>query len=225
MRKFLLSAAVVSLGWMLTHAQPPEGGRPPREGRGEGRDGRPGMRGEARVDPAVTAWVKILVDKITDPHDEIRDSARAALVAVGRPALATLQPIVTGSDGAKATAARKLVDAIEATQQRTPPVTARANDRPPGAPGVNPFEAIIDELGVNDKQRQKIEEIHESLRRKNDELRQEVADGKLERDDAREKRHALHEDMFKELKEILTPEQFTKFEEAFKNAAKPPRPE
>jgi hypothetical protein len=77
--------------------------------------GGPRGRGE-RADPAVEAWVKVLLDKITDPHDTIRDSARAAVVNVGPPALPALRQLADGDDGAKATAARKLIGAIEGSR-------------------------------------------------------------------------------------------------------------
>ena len=235
-----LAALTAGLGLYVANAQPPEGrpGQGEKQPRAEGQprgEGRPMPRGP-RVDPQVEAWVKILVEKITDPHDEIRDSARAALVAVGRPALATLTPLANGTDGAKATAATKLVEAIEKANPRTAPVAGgpvnqlrseqpRPGNPMPGQPGVNPFEAIVDDLGLNDKQRKQVEDIHEALRRKNDELREQVNDGKLDREEAHEKRKIMHEDMFKAMKSLLSEEQFKKFQESFRNAARPPRPD
>jgi len=65
-----------------------------------------------KADPQVEAWVKTLTDKMNDPHDAIRESARAALVAVGGPALPALRQMVGGND-AKAFTARRLVQQIE----------------------------------------------------------------------------------------------------------------
>ena len=56
--------------------------------------------------------MKTLLDKITDPHDTVRDSARGAVVAVGPAAIPALQKLADGDDAAKATAARKLIGAI-----------------------------------------------------------------------------------------------------------------
>lgn len=69
----------------------------------------PGPKSDATVD----AWVKVLIEKITDPHDTVRDSARGALVGVGPPAIPALQALADGSDPAKAVAARKLIGAIQ----------------------------------------------------------------------------------------------------------------
>jgi|GEM_PF-2824392 len=98
-------------------AQPPEVG-PGKEKLGKksflpGKDRKGPPMGEGRRDAAVEAWSKTLIERINDPHDTVRDSARAGLVAVGRPALALLRPIAEGEDGALATAATKVIDRIE----------------------------------------------------------------------------------------------------------------
>jgi hypothetical protein len=98
----------------------------------------PGGRGE-RGDPAVDAWVGVLIGKITDPHDTIRDSARGALVGVGRPALPALQRLADGDDGAKAVAAKKVIAMIEHTSGRGPmagpPMGGRGGDGGRGGEG------------------------------------------------------------------------------------------
>ena len=92
---------------------------PQPEPRRGGAQPTPGGRGE-RSDPAVDAWVRVLIEKITDPHDTIRDSARGALVGVGRPALPALERLADGNDGAKAVAAKKVIAMIERTSGRGP---------------------------------------------------------------------------------------------------------
>jgi hypothetical protein len=66
-----------------------------------------------KADPQVDAWLAILLTKITDPHDTVRDSARGAIVAVGSGALPALKKLADGDDSAKAVAARKMIAAIE----------------------------------------------------------------------------------------------------------------
>lgn len=100
----MLTAAVVLLTAGVAGAQPP-GGRPPGGGPGGG----PPVE---KADPQVDAWVKTLTDKMNDPHDAIRESARAALVAVGGPALPALKQLAGGND-AKSFTARRLVQQIE----------------------------------------------------------------------------------------------------------------
>jgi hypothetical protein len=67
----------------------------------------------AKVDKDVEAWIKVLADKIADRHDSIRESARHALIAVGKPALPALQKLADGDDGAAAEAAKRVIARIE----------------------------------------------------------------------------------------------------------------
>ena len=65
-----------------------------------------------QADSGLDAWIKILGEKMTDRHDSIRDSARAALVAIGEPALPALKQLAQSDDSATATAARKVIAQI-----------------------------------------------------------------------------------------------------------------
>ena len=96
-----LGAALLLLG--------PATAQPPADGKVDTKKDAP----PAKPDPNVEAWVKLLGEKMTDRHDAIRDSARAALVAIGKPALPTLKKLVDGDDGATATAATKVIAQIE----------------------------------------------------------------------------------------------------------------
>jgi len=87
----------------------------------------------AKPDPAVEAWVKILGEKMTDRHDDVRDSARAAIVTIGKPALPVLQKLAESDDGATATAAKKMIERIE-RRDRRPPQFGRS-PRDPGMRG------------------------------------------------------------------------------------------
>jgi hypothetical protein len=102
--------------------------RQPRPGPG----GPMGERGQPKPDATVEAWVKVLAEKITDPHDTVRDSARAALVAVGPQAMPILRRLAEGDDSAKAVAARKVMTTIE---QR------------PGQPGRGGFAGMMGGMG------------------------------------------------------------------------------
>jgi hypothetical protein len=99
------TVAVALLTAGVAWGQPPGGPRPGGPGRG--------VEDEGRIpDPQLVAWVKTLTDKMNDPHDAIRESARAALVAVGPPALPALRRLADGND-AKAYTATRLVQQIE----------------------------------------------------------------------------------------------------------------
>jgi hypothetical protein len=81
-----------------------------------------------KSDAVVDAWLAVLLTKITDPHDTVRDSARGAVVAVGPVAIPALQKLADGDDPAKAVAARKLIGAI----------MGHGHGGPGGHPGMGP---------------------------------------------------------------------------------------
>jgi hypothetical protein len=74
----------------------------------------------AKVDKDVEAWINVLTAKIADRHDSIRESARHALIALGKPALPALQKLVDGSDGAAAEAAQHVIARIEGSHDGRP---------------------------------------------------------------------------------------------------------
>lgn len=90
---------------------------------------------QEKADPVVDAWLRTLIERMNDPHDTVRDSARAAIVGIGPQALPTLRELAGGSDGAKAVAARKLIAAIE---QRGPGF-GPMGPRGPGAGPMGPM--------------------------------------------------------------------------------------
>ncbi len=118
------SAGAVSL------AQPPGGDNKDRKGPQDKKDGPDTKRGPMnpmgpggprvpeKADAAVEAWLKVLVEKMNDPHDVVRESARAGIVSIGRPAIPMLHKLSESDDSAKATAARKLIGMIEQSSQR-----------------------------------------------------------------------------------------------------------
>ncbi len=98
-----------------------------------------------KPDAVVEAWLKTLLDKITDPHDTVRDSARGAVVAVGPAALPALQKLAEGDDAAKAVAARKLIGAIAG---RGPGQGGQPNQPgQPGRPGFSGFPGLPGGMG------------------------------------------------------------------------------
>lgn len=235
----------------------PGGGFPGGPG---GPGGRPGGEREPRPDPAVDAWVKMLADKMTDPHDVIRESARAGLVAAGPAAAPTLRKLADSEDGAKATAARRVLQAIEQRpqpgmggppmlMQRQGGAPAAAGDRrpgglpgagrqpdgdrrpdgppgagrqpegdrrpdgPPGAGRPDGNRRPMNDLGLNEKQQKQIEAIQQAAQKKLREVREQVEANNLDPMDARKKTEAIREALLKEAKEVLTAEQFEKFQE------------
>ena len=128
-----------------TEPQPRDRTRP--DDRGGTPGPRPmGDRGQPKPDAALEAWVKTLAEKITDPHDMVRDSARGALVQIGHPAVPQLHQIAEGDEPAKALAARKVIAMIEHHAQHGQPgqpgrVPGQPGDGrgPMGPPGMGPM--------------------------------------------------------------------------------------
>ncbi len=107
MRCLLLPLFAVGLSVLMLGDSTAQPGRGPKgKGKMEGKT-------EDKGDSSVEAWVKVLTEKMMDRHDTIRDSARAALIAVGPAALPTLKTIAGSGDDAAATAAKKLITRIE----------------------------------------------------------------------------------------------------------------
>lgn len=82
--------------------------------------GVPGMRFAAfkKIEPVqpdkdVAAWIKVLADKMTDRHDQIRESSRKALVDLGASAILPLRELAKSTDTATAIAAKNVLKRIE----------------------------------------------------------------------------------------------------------------
>ena len=77
----------------------------------------PGKDGKGWVNPMMPpkpdkeleAWIKILAEKMTDRNDDIRNSARRALVSVGPAAMFSLKEMTESKDAATAVAARNVM--------------------------------------------------------------------------------------------------------------------
>ena len=93
---------------LLQGADAQPGGKGKRKG---GDDAAP--KADAQTSSELQAWIKTLTEKMTDRQDSIRDSARSALVSIGRPALPELQKLVDGKDSAAAEAAKQVIARIE----------------------------------------------------------------------------------------------------------------
>jgi hypothetical protein len=153
------ACAAAAFVFAAAAAQPPGG---EKRGKAPGEKKPSTKEMPAKPDPAVDAWVKVLAEKMTDRHDTVRDSARAALAAIGRPALPTLRKIAAGDDGAAATAARKVIAHIESHPQpghpghpgpglpgRPPGAGHPAGPGgPPGGPGASPRPGFPGQRGT-----------------------------------------------------------------------------
>jgi hypothetical protein len=117
MRVAAVGAALLLLGTVT--AQPPGGKGAARK------DKATQSTATAKADSGLDAWIKILGEKMTDRHDAIRDSARAALVAIGEPALPALKQLAESDDSATVTAAKKVIAQIDGPRRGGPPAMGR----------------------------------------------------------------------------------------------------
>jgi hypothetical protein len=231
------AALVAAVGATVVVAQPPE-----RKGRDEKRDPM-SERPAPRPDAAVDAWVKVLVEKIADPHDTVRDSARAALVHVGPQAVPALKKLADGDDTVKAVAARNVIAMIErggpqpgrpgreradgpmgpggerpgAAGERTGPGDRPGPGGPMGPGGMgdrNPIARALGELNLTEKQEKQAREIVAAHGKKMMEFGEKLRDGTIDRDAAREGFEKLRGELMKELKGVLDAEQVKKLEAA-----------
>jgi hypothetical protein len=158
-----------------------------------------------QLDPAAQAWVETLAKRIVDSNAVIRDSSVAALMAVGKPALPTLNALVSGSDKALAEAAKKLVDRINRGPQ-----PGQGRMAGPGSMAEN----LSKELKLDEQKTQKLKDLEKAMRDKTREAFEAVAAGDLTREEVREEMKQNMEDMKKELRKFLSEDEAKKVEES-----------
>jgi len=95
-----------------------------------------------------------------------------------------------------------------------PPSALRTGGPPPGGPrgmrGTPNLEQLTTALNLTDDQKAKIKPILDAQRQKMTDLR---ADTTLSQEDRRTKMQAIRQEMSDQMKVILTPEQFTKWQQ------------
>ena len=201
--KVLVPAALLAAlaAGAVVFAQPPDGPRDRKGGPDGDKKGRGDRKGgPERPDPAVEAWLKVLTEKMADPHDTVRDSARAALVAVGREAVPALEVVADGTDPARATAARRVIAQIDRGRGPDGPPGYRADPRPP-------LDRVLVELNLTDEQAKQVEALKATHQKNTRELHEEARAGRLDRGEVRGRMDKLGDDAAKALKALLTPEQ------------------
>jgi hypothetical protein len=159
-----------------------------------------------QLDPAAQAWVETLAKRIVDSNAVIRDSSIAALERVGKPALPTLNALVSGSDKALAEAAKKLVERINRGPQNQRGMA--------GGPGFSIAENLSKELKLDEQKTQKLKDLEKAIRDKRREAFEAVAAGDLTREEALEENKQNMEDMKKELRKFLSEDEAKKVEES-----------
>jgi len=173
----------------------------------------PAAKAEVAVDPVIEAWVKILCAKIADANQTVRQSAQQGLVTVGKPAIAQLQALAAGSDQAVAAEAKRVLDRIERMGQR-------GQDGRPGARqgGAAQTDQLMKDLGLNSEQEAKAKSLLDENRQKSREIFSQIQDGTLTREEARAAMEELRAETDKQLKGVLSEEQFKKYEETMRNS-------
>ena len=119
---------------------------------------------------------------------------------------------------ALATGAMLACGSLRAADTNTPPAGGPpAGERGPGMRGGRPDLAKI--LDLTDEQKPKVEAIMKGASEKRKALREDTA---LSQEDKRAKGKAIQEDTTAQMKAVLTPEQFAKFEKMGPGMRRPP---
>jgi hypothetical protein len=244
-------ALAVGVAVAATACADPDGNQPPfgkgfqppfgKFGRDEKKTDRKGekkaepgdRKGPPKSDPTVDAWVKVCLEKITDPHDTVRDSARAAILAVGPAAIPALEKLAEGGDPAKVVAAQKLITAIRhgphGPGPQGPAFGPRGpmnpmNPRRPDGNRPNPnatLERLLGDLQLNEKQQKGMQEALEVHGKKLREFSEQLRDGKIDRKDVPEAMEKLQKELLADVKKVLSEEQFKKLQERLPNGRFP----
>jgi Spy/CpxP family protein refolding chaperone len=101
--------------------------------------------------------------------------------------------------------------ALRAGETNTPPAKPAAgappaDQRPPRGAG---FERLAEQLNLTADQKPKVQALVDAQRQKGQELRQNTS---LSQEERQAKRTAMHEEMVTQMKAVLTPEQFEKWQ-------------
>lgn len=210
MRVCWLAAATLGLVALVgsrVSAQPPAGKEVP-----------------AQMDPAVEEWIKMLIEKLGDKNEAIRDSAREALAVIGQPALPALRNLVVGTDVAKADLAKKLISRIEAAKPPEKDVLLNPGEVM-GADGKPlPIDDAVKDLNLTDKQKPQVDRIVNEHKTKTRELNNRARTKKLKKGEIRQEQEKLQEDLVNNLKGVLNKDQMAKVEKKMKQPRQPKQP-
>ena len=99
--------------------------------------------------------------------------------------------------------------ALRADDTNTPPSTPPAGAPPAGQPARTGFERMAQQLNLTADQKTKVQSIMDTQRQKMRDLRN---DASLSQEDRQAKRKIIAEEMSQQMKAVLTPEQFDKWE-------------
>ncbi|NBR06393.1 MAG: hypothetical protein EBT92_11545 [Planctomycetes bacterium] len=87
-----------------------------------------------KPDKELEAWIKILAEKMTDRNDNIRNSARKALVSIGPAAMFSLKEMTESKDAATAVAARNVMMEISRSTMQQNMMMMQRGGMPFGGP-------------------------------------------------------------------------------------------
>jgi Spy/CpxP family protein refolding chaperone len=99
--------------------------------------------------------------------------------------------------------------ALRAGDTNTPPSTPPAGAPPAGRPPGGGFERMAEQLNLTADQKPKVQSIEDTRRQKMLDLSKDTS---LSQEDRRAKRKIVAEEMAQQMKAVLTPEQFDKWQ-------------
>jgi Spy/CpxP family protein refolding chaperone len=111
--------------------------------------------------------------------------------------------------------------ALRAADTNTPPSTPPAGAPPAGRPPGGGFERMAEQLNLTADQKPKVQSIMDTQRQKMLDLRNDTS---LSQEDKQAKRKIVAEDMAQQMKAVLTPEQFDKWQKTSPMGPRRPRP-
>lgn len=163
----------------------------------------------AAQDPALDAWLQVLVKRLGDQNAQIHSSVVAGLVSVGPPAIPSLQKVAEAGDEAQAKAARDVIAQIERRGRRPGGEGAIGLGR--GAQG---SAALFDSMNLDKDARAKAEKAERDTQERTRELFTQMQDGELSREEMREAFRELREKAEADMKKILGDENFEKYRQS-----------
>ncbi|MAG34508.1 MAG: hypothetical protein CL908_26860, partial [Deltaproteobacteria bacterium] len=179
-------------------------------------------QGEEKKPDAVAEWVNTLVAKMGTQNEVVSRSVDRAILTVGEAAVPALEKVAKSDNSSLAEKAKGLLERIKNPRQRGNRGRGGEGGRGRGGEGGrgrgrggfgmrrDPFEG----LKLSEEQQTKVDKIKEKQTADMGELREALQNGELERSEIREAFTEVREKMNKEVKKVLTEEQWKKYEEA-----------
>jgi hypothetical protein len=165
-------------------------------------------------DPQLQAHVDFLIKALGSPNKIIRRSANQGLMAVGKPALPTLEAVAARNMGASSSLAARLARTIRERAEKQAARATADSDKPrnkkprPGRGGPDQAQvaAILEKAGLDKALAPEIKVLMDQQRKAQNEFRARARTAGVDRASLQQERKAMTQTYRKKLQEILGPE-------------------